>query len=280
MGLSLGKTNFTPDSRDWRWVDFRASLKAAGLLPSVSAIFGHGNTYADWKMLGNGPDPTAPGRAAEGAGDCVWAAAEHETMEALTNAGQGRDQVATLFDGSTAITDYAAATGYDPTTGSGDNGTEIRSALLYRQKTGIVNKTGVRHKIGPFVSIEPGNLQHLLEALFFFEGLPIGIELQEAQMSQFNQAEARGTTPIWSYVKNSPIIGGHCVPEVGHPASGELAGISWAKKVILTEGFLAHQCDEVWGYLTPERISRLTGKTYEGASEAQLEETLHIIGSS
>lgn len=280
MALHLGKAKFTPDARDWRWVDFRAALKAAGVLPKVPAIFGHGNTYTDWKMLGNGPDPTAPGRAAEGAGDCVWASADHETMVALTNAGQSPTTVAALFDGSTAIADYAAATGYNPTTGEGDDGTEIRAALTYRQKTGIVDKTGARHKIGPYVSIEPGNIQHLLEALYFFEGLPIGVELQEAQMDQFNAAEQRGVTPVWSYVRNSPVIGGHCVPEVGHPEAVELAGLSWAKKVILTEGFLTHQCDEVWAYLTPERISRVTGKSYEGATEAQLEEALHSIGKS
>lgn len=280
MGLHLGKAEFKPDARDWRWADFRIALKSAGLLPKVPAVFGHGNTYTDWKMLGNGPDPTAPGRAAEGAGDCVWASADHETMELLTNADQPRAQVAALFDGSTAISDYAAATGYDPSTGNGDNGTEIRAALSYRQKTGIVDTTGARHKIGPYVAIEPGNLEHLLEALYFFEGLPIGIELQEAQMDAFNRAEQAGQTPVWSYVKNSPVLGGHCVPEVGHPDSGDLAGLSWAKKVILTNGFLTHQCDEVWAYLTPERISKVTGKSYEGVSEAQLEEVLHITGKA
>ena len=81
--LHFGKKPPTIDGRDWKWETFRTALKAAGKLPTIPADhWGHGNTYKDWLMLANGPDPTAPGAAAEGCGCCVWSSAAHQTMEA------------------------------------------------------------------------------------------------------------------------------------------------------------------------------------------------------
>lgn len=283
--LHGGRKHYVYKSSDWRWSDFRGPLKAAGALPNIPKYFGHANTWehGGWKMLGNGPDPTAPGQSANGCGDCVWASADHETMESLTNSelndwAADKTKVASLFDGATAVSDYSASTGYNPTTGEGDNGTEIRAALEYRQKTGIIDTEGKRHKIGPYVALEPGNLEHFLEAIFFFEGIPLGLNIQEAQMDQFNQAEASGKVPVWGYVPGSPEVGGHCVPAMGRPNLHAFAGISWALRVFLEATFMEKQCEEAWAYVTPERLSKVTGKTYEGASESQLEEYLHIVG--
>ena len=281
--LHTGRKPFVPDSRDWQWSDLRVALKAAGVLPSFGSlpqVFGHGGTFHNWKMCGNGPDPTAPGKARDGAGNCVWASGDHETMESLATAGMPVLQVASLFNGFTAISDYAADTGYNPETGEHDEGTEIRAALNYRQTTGLVDVHGNRHKIGPYVSLEPGNVEHLLEALYFFEGLPIGVNLQRAQMEAFNAAEAAGATPVWDYVAGSENIGGHCIPLVGRPNTVDFAGLSWALRLFCTPLFLDKLCEEAWAYTTPERISKVTGKSYEGASLAQLEEYLHLVGKS
>lgn len=282
--LKFGKIPSKPDPRDWKWSDFRSGLKKAGLLPTtIPTTFGHGNTYRDWRMLGNGPDPTAPGAAQNGAGDCVWASADNETKIALTDASYTPEvvtEVDKLFDGSTAIKDYADATGYDPTTGANDNGTEIRAALKYRQDTGIIDTLGNRHKIGPYVSIEPGNTEHLLEAIYFFEGLPIGLEVAAAQMDQFEKGETTGTTPVWSYVKGSEIEGGHCIPMVGRPDTRHIAAITWRLKIFLTKPLITHQVDEVWAYATQERISKVTGLTRENASQEQLEEYLNLVGKA
>lgn len=276
----LGKKPFVADSRDFEWAELRKPLVAAGLMPTVPATFGHGNTYTNWQMLANGPDPTAPGQAKNGAGCCVWSSAANETKIALTDAGEPQGSVSALFNGATTISDYSACTGYNPTTGEHDEGTEIRQALLYRQKTGIVDTKGVRHKIGPFVKGEPGNLQHLLEMVYFFEALPMGMVVTQAQMDQFSEAEAAGHTPVWDYVAGSNQIGGHCIPECGRPDSSHITAITWRLRILLTPRLLEKQCDEVWGYLTPERISKVTGKSYEGATEAQLEEYVHVFATA
>ena len=278
-GIVGHKKPFVADSRDYLWSEFRKPLAAKGLLPTTIPPFGwgHGNTYQDWQMLGNGPDPTAPGKAKNGVGCCVWSSAANETKIALTDSGLYVPAAASgLFNGATTVSDYSADTGYNPTTGEHDEGTEIRQSLKYRQQTGIVDTKGNRHKIGAYVLLDPGNAQHMLEALYFFEGIPVGQVVTEAQMAQFNEAEAAGRVPVWDYVKGSPEAGGHCTPQVGRPDAEHVASVTWRLRIFMTKAYIAHQVDEAWAYVTPERISKVTGKSYEHASPAQLEEYLHL----
>ena len=65
------------------------------------------------------------------------------------------------FTGANAIEDYSAVTGYDPKTpldADGNNptdlGTNTRDGLNYRQKTGLIDTAGKRHRIGAYVSLE------------------------------------------------------------------------------------------------------------------------------
>ncbi|HEV3322774.1 MAG TPA: hypothetical protein VG147_11385 [Solirubrobacteraceae bacterium] len=285
--LKLGKNDPVYHPEDLRWADLRLPLKAAGLLPAIPPTFGHGETYSDWLMLGNGPsipgEPAAPATYEspwEGCGDCVWAAAAHEVMESLTDAGQPPTQVAKLFDTAVVVGEYAKVTGYDPATGAGDNGTEVRARLAYMQETGILDTEGNLHKIGPFVELEPGNLQHLLEALYFFEGLPLGVQLDEAQMEAFNAAEQNGSTPVWTNVAGSKELGGHCIPMVGRPDGEHFAALTWARRVLLTPTFLEKQCDEAWAYVTPDRISKVTGSDFVGVDQAQLEAYLRLVAKA
>lgn len=285
--LKLGKKDPVHHPEDLRWADLRLSLKAAGLLPAVPAVFGHGETYQDWLMLGNGPSmPGEPPQPAsykepwEGCGDCVWASAAHEVMESLTDAGQPPAAVAKLFDTEVVVGEYAKVTGYDPQTGEGDNGTEVRERLVHMQENGILDTAGTLHKIGQFVELEPGNLQHLLEALYFFEGLPLGVQLQKAQMEAFNSAEQSGSTPVWTYVAGSEGLGGHCIPMVGRPDGEHFAALSWGRRLLLTPTFLEKQCDEAWAYVSQDRINKVTGTSYVGVNETQLEAYLRLVAKA
>src|ERR1039457_6590306 len=133
--LKLGKQAATYDSRDLLFAQYRT----AEPLPSHPRHFGHEKLVGDhaWKMLGNGPDNTVtPGFG--GAGDCVFAGGDHETMLWTL---EGRDPA--TFTGATAVADYSAVTGYDPNApldahgqNPTDRGTNVRAALKYRQKTG------------------------------------------------------------------------------------------------------------------------------------------------
>jgi hypothetical protein len=99
-------------------------------------------------MLGNGPDDSVQ-KGFKGAGDCVFAGAGHETI--LWNALAG---ITVPITGKENISDYSAVTGYVIGDDSTDQGTDVRTALLYRQKTGILDSNGKRHKIGPFLALD------------------------------------------------------------------------------------------------------------------------------
>ncbi len=173
-------------------------------------------------MLGNGPDSTvSPGF--EGAGDCVFAGSDHETM--LWNL-EADKQV--KFTGANAIADYSAVTGYDPKApldangkNPTDNGTNTRDALNYRRQMGLVDASGNRHRIGAYVALELGNMDQLLEALYLFGVVGIGFRFPDSAMDQFAAGKP------WSVVPGPPPTDGHYVPLVAYRTN--LQCVSWGR---------------------------------------------------
>ena len=213
-------------------------------------------------MNGNGPDDTVfPGF--QGAGDCVFAGGGHETM--LWNIMAARTVTIT---GRQSIKDYSAVTGYNPTTGANDNGTDVRQALHYRAKTGLLDATGARHKIGAYLALEPGNWQHLLEAMYLFGAAGIGFQFPASAMDQFNAGKP------WSVVSRSTIEGGHYVPLVADRVN--IVCVTWAKLQQMTRAFYVKYCDEAWAILSPEIIGS-TGKTLDGFDLATLQADLKLV---
>lgn len=246
--MKLGKQPATKDPRDLR---FAAYLTPK--LPKPPATFGHETLYgADaWGMLGN-----------DDYGDCVFAGAAHETMLWNRVAGKSVD-----FDPKSVLSDYAAVTGFDPNTGSGDNGTNVRDALKYRRTTGVKDAHGKRHKIGAFVALEPGDWDHLLAALYLFGAVGIGIEFPRSAMDQFNAGKQ------WSIVKGASIEGGHYIPLVGRRSSVKL--VTWGKCIGMTKSFYLKYCDEAYAILSPEMLKN--GKSTEGFDIATLRSDLAAL---
>jgi hypothetical protein len=259
--LKLGKRPHVHDPRDIQFKDIRAGLT----LPTPPANFGHGtmfkdgeDLFRDWDMNGNGPDPTVqPGF--EGAGDCVFACGAHTTR--VTNVLGGHP---VEISGKQSIADYSAVTGYvigDPST---DQGTDMRTALKYRQKTGLLDAAGNRHKIGAFVALTPGDWDEYFQAVYVFSAVEFGFEFQQAQDDQF----ASGT---WDYVPNSPIEGGHAIPGLGRN-SNRGGVVSWAKHLWITEAFYRNLVDEAYAIVYEEELKN--GKTERGMDLAQLQAAL------
>jgi hypothetical protein len=226
MPYKLGKRPARRDAFRLRLGDY---LKIAAL-PPLPQVFGHQNLIASWPMLAN-----------DRYGDCVWAGAAHETM--LLEKEGDKD---VIFNDDNVLSDYAASTGFclaDPTS---DNGTDMQAAAAYRQKTGIVDAAGQRHKIAAYVMIEPGNVEHLYCASYLFGAVGIGLTLPASALDQ----AARGET--WDIVNGSAIDGGHYVPLVGRGADGHLATVSWGALQSMTERFFVKYCDEAAAYVSTE----------------------------
>jgi hypothetical protein len=204
-------------------------LKIAAL-PPLPQVFGHQNLIASWPMLAN-----------DRYGDCVWAGAAHET--ALLKKESGND---VAFTDDNVLSDYAAVTGFSSSDPASDNGTDMQAAAAYRQKTGIADAAGRRHKIAAYVMLEPGNVRHLYYASYLFGAVGIGLTLPNSALDQAARGEA------WDIVDGSAIDGGHYVPLVGRGADGLLATVSWGAQQPMTERFFVKYCDEAVAYVSTE----------------------------
>lgn len=260
MTLKLGKNEATEDTRDWK---LSAVVDVSVVLPKITKTFGHeaGITFG---MDGNGPDDSVlPGF--RGAGDCVFAGADHEVQvwqHAAKKVGPAK------FNGATAIKDYSAVTGYIIGNDSTDQGTNVRDALRYRAKTGIVDINGGRHKIVAYLALDPGNMNHLLAAMYLFDAVGIGIKFPASAMDQFNKGKE------WTVVKGSPIEGGHYIPLVARRSSDSLTCVSWGRTQRMSTTFFETYCDEAWALLSQEAINAATQKSPEGFSPSTLKTLL------
>ena len=253
--LKLGKAPATIDTRDLLFAKYRVAAQ----LPKGPVRFGHEKLFPcdGWGMLGN-----------DTAGDCVIAGGMHETM---LWSKLGKKTI--TFDATCAFRDYSAITGYHCKDPSTDNGTNVRDALKYRQKIGLRDVVGERHKIAAYVALEPGNLKELREAVWLFGAVGIGIRVTQKAMDQFYA----GT--YWK-ASAGKSLGGHYIPVVCRritqmtPAT-LLGAVTWGKLHYMTEAFYSKYCDEAWAILSTEML--VDGRTDEGFDFAQLKTDLAVL---
>lgn len=270
--LHLGKLPASiPSSDHVRMVDLLRD--ASSSLPRLPKNFGHGLAFGKtgWGMMGNGPcDPattTIPvGYAArDGAGDCVYAGNAHDIRQ---DAKVNRNPVPNITD-YTAIKWYAAGTGYDPQTGSGDNGTDPQQALSDRQTKGLADDDGKVHKIGQVVSLTPGNLNELYYAAYLFEKCGVGFQFQSAQMNQFDAGQP------WSYVNGSPIEGGHWV--IVESRNGL---ITWGERIGYAPNWYAMLNDESYAWVSLEQYNTVTGESAEHWTQTDLSKYITLVAQA
>jgi hypothetical protein len=252
--LKLGKQPATEDKRDLMF----AKYVQPSQLPTPPAQFGHENLFGakDWGMLGN-----------DQWGDCAWAGPAHETMILTTEGGHP-----VSFTTDAVLSDYSAGTGFDPKAGppgqnSTDQGSNVRQVLKYRQKTGIVDANHNRHKIGAYVKLDEKNLDQVLEAMYLFEVVGIGIEFPGSAMDQFNHGEP------WDVVQGAKIEGGHYIPLVAKRENLEV--VTWGALQQMTQAFYEQYCDEAWAYISVEDLK--DGKSPEGFDLEELQADLAAV---
>ena len=241
--FKLGKRPARPDSIKLKFSTyFRASE-----LPVVPAVFGRPWLINQWQMLGN-----------ESWGDCFWAGSAHETMLLRADAATGQPS----FTTQNVLSDYAAATGFANTDAT-DQGTDMQQGCAYRQKTGIVDDVGVRHKIDIYTSLRVGDLSQLALATFMFGVVGVGVELPSDAEDQFSRGE------VWDVTSGTSSIGGHYLPCCGRNSQGNYLFISWGRLQAATPRWVQQCNDESVAYLSLERL-RSNGFSPQGYNESAL----------
>lgn len=234
MVLKTGKLDARPGAVMLKLTDFQ-DLSALAPPPTH---FGYEKLVKKWGMLGN-----------DVAGDCVFAGTGHEIM--LWNAEVGKT---VHISDATALKNYSDFTGYDPkqTDAQGNNptdqGTYVDQWLAQRRKVGFVDDDGGRHTIGAYLALEPGNIDQLRYADYYFDGVGIGVQFPKQWMDIFQQG---GRT--WPALKNPNYEGGHYITSVAW-RDGRPVIITWGAKVELTTGAYQQNCDEAYAYISPEKL--------------------------
>lgn len=210
---------------------------------------GHQNLVKQaWGMLGN-----------DQYGDCVWAGADHETME--WNASANKKVV---FSSQNALYDYGKCTGFKPTDPSTDKGTDMQVAASYRKKNGLTDGVST-HKIGAYVALTVGDETQVKQSIYLFGAVGIGLQFPKSAMDQFNAGKN------WTVVKGSPIEGGHYICGLGYD-SRYIYVVTWGKLIRMSWEFYRTYSDEALAYLSEEAL--IGGKSLEGFDVQSLQKDL------
>lgn len=240
MTLFLGKAPAQPGLVTFKFTDFARVSQ----MPEPPANFGRSRLIkrGKWGMMGN-----------DRAGDCVFAAAGHNTL--LWNAEAARR---VDISDATVLNNYGAFTGYqanDPSTGRpwvGDNptdqGTVMGDWLKAWRTQGFRDDHGNAHRIGAYLSLDPGNLDQLRYAAYYFDGVMLGVNFPQQWMDMFDQGGR-----VWPALKTPNYVGGHCITAVDYRDKRPYA-ITWGTGVELTTQAIEQTCDEAYAILTPEKL--------------------------
>lgn len=252
----LGKTPARPNSIKLKFEKY-LDKKALKLPKHPDDNFGHERVIKStgWDMLGN-----------DKYGCCVWSGAAHETrmwgyMGGIHGGAWFRDQ--------DVLSDYSAATGFDPAKPETDAGTDMQKAAKYRRDIGIVDGHKRRHRVAAYLALDAGNLEQHLQALFLFGAVGIGIRFPHCFMKQFDAGQP------WSYdADNWGGDNGHYIPLVSERRK-KLNCVTWGRIQPFEIDAWQRVNDESVVYLSEEML--INGKSPEAFDYASLQQDLNSL---
>lgn len=227
--MKLGKQDATPP----RGLLY-GSILNADMLPTPPKIFGHEQLLrsGDWGMLGN-----------DVVGDCTLCDAAHQTMLFTLEGGKPAQ-----FTDKEVIGDYAKISGFNGSPTS-DTGCNLQDVADYRQNTGVMDISGIRHKIQHWASLKSGNLTQLAQAAYIFGAVSGGVQLPASAEDQFNEQMP------WSVISGDTILGGHCITIVGMNSAGNFLIFTWGRLHAVTPDWMATYMDEAIAPLSSEMLN-------------------------
>ena len=234
---------------------FLHEMCPSGQLPVAPPSGGSGHLVpaGAWGMDGN-----------DSWGDCVFAGLNHVFM--LANAITGLSlPVGTDGDNGTVAQAYEA---FDHCTAPGcqnDVGADEQTVLADAGTSGYWGNF-----IDKFAAVKVSNLNDVRSAINLFGCVYIGINVQAAQQTQFENGQP------WEWIAGDPVIGGHCVLLANYTADGPNP-VTWGEEIDATWAWLSSAMSECW--VVVPRAFTLAGK---GPIEliAQMEQQMPLFNSS
>jgi hypothetical protein len=198
-------------------------------------------------------------------GDCTIAGIAH-VYGALTKYASGAEA---LFTNDVITETYERnCPGFDPIGDINDNGCVMQTVLQDQTVNGMVDVTGKTHKLLGYAQLKAIGPKWLSVALDVFGSVYLGVNLPQSAQQQFSAGQP------WTYVKGSPIVGGHCIT-LG--AANETPGhanpftlVTWGNTVQASWPWLNTYVEEAWVVLTEDWLNA-NGDTIDGFDLAQLQ---------
>lgn len=193
-------------------------------------------------------------------GDCTCAAVGHIIQSWTAEAGKE-----VILSDAEVEKLYENSCGYNPADPSTDQGGIEIDVLNYWKANTVFG-----HALSAYVTINYADPQEVKEAVYYFGGSYIGLQLPLAYQtaSVWNvQHGANGAPGSW---------GGHAVPIVDYNPGGPIV-ISWGKKIQMTWGAMNKYADEAYALLSPDIFMGI--KSITGFKLVQLRKDLMQIAS-
>jgi hypothetical protein len=127
-----------------------------------------------------------------------------------------------------------------------DDGMDIQTCLEFLHNMGGPDGT----KVVAFARVDFANLEELKAAMALFGCVWLGINVQQANMTEFNHNQP------WDYVSGSPNDGGHSVIGGGYlgQASNDVRFVTWGRETGFSDNFWSRQVEEAWAVIWPEHL--------------------------
>jgi len=183
-------------------------------------------------------------------GDCVCAAVANAIELITANTGK---QVS--VPDSQVLKMYEVIGGYIPGQPSTDNGALISDGLNYWHNTGVKDSTGVTHKLGAYLQIDPSNVAHRELAIELFGWVNLGVMLP---------VTAQGQDGLWQCADDLTSSdgapgswGGHSVIQNDYSPTGR-GVMTWNVKLWGMSGnFDRDYIDEAWTGISDDWVENI-----------------------
>jgi hypothetical protein len=250
--FKLGRRPFEEDSRDLKFAKYISD--AGRLLEAADAP-----AAPDWTAMptpsGEVPEVDDDDLGNDTIGLCVYAAPGHQ----VRLIGQVTGNQLLRPTRGDVVDAYARFTGYNPATGSGDNGAYVRDMLKQWQDVGMYGT-----RANAYVQVDVKNADEVAIATWAGCGLTGGYSLPIASQGQDTWDVPTGG---WPSGQGPGTWGGHCI--FGQASSPGLdVGNSWGIRTPWTPAWRKACCDELWMVLVD--AWQMTSRAPNGIAWADL----------